>query len=60
MGQLFLVDLTVDPVSCEQVNVTLPSSLPEPVDKESIRKLATQIIDELQKSNESVRNFIQR
>ena len=58
-GALFLVDLTSDIVSYEQIIATLPNDLPDPTtDTATVTKLAREVTQKLKRENDSVREFL--
>jgi len=59
-GRLFLVDLTSDLVTCQQVSATLPNDLPDPKETATVTKLARDVTKKLQSENASVREFLRK
>ena len=57
-GLLFLMDLTSDSGTYEQVNAKFPSGLPNPESPENVEKIARQITKQLKNENDRVREFL--
>lgn len=59
-GRLFLVDLTSDLVTCQQVSATLPNDLPDPKETATVTKLARDVTKKLHSENTSVQEFLRK
>lgn len=57
-GRLFLVDLTVNPPTWQQVRAQLPTDLPDPSGRDAVREVARIIMTDLSRNNATVAQFL--
>lgn len=59
-GKLFLVDMKVTPATVVQINIDLPSAIPDLKETQAVEKFGEETLDELRKANMTVDEFCVR